>query len=218
MTHIASRFGLRLTRVNCQKGLQVKMGGKSSTPEQTAQVIAMREAGYTSAMIKERTGLSIATITRLSAKHGAKKGSAQAALVEEAKRELSEAVLSDSCVKELTTRLLADNLSHVEIGRHKMLEAIECLTPSDTSSAAITLRACAAYFTAIKASSDALRPLCRELEGSADEDSIPELVIRRMTPEEIAALRSAQQEELESMGLSSETGAEDEQLLSDVEE
>jgi hypothetical protein len=194
------------------------MPGRSAKPDQIAKVVAMREAGYTTAMIKEKTGLSVATITRIYAKQGAQKGLIQKELVDEARQNLSESLRQDKSIAELTARLLADNLSHVNLGRIKMLEALEHLQPSETGSAALTLRACAAYFTALKASTDALRSLSADLEAESEEDSLPELVIRRMTDCEVVTLRKLQQEEYELMGVGNDDSAEREQILSEGEE
>jgi hypothetical protein len=194
------------------------MPGRSAKPDQIAKVVAMREAGYTTAMIKEKTGLSVATITRIYAKQGAQKGLIQKELVDEARQNLSESLRQDNSIAELTARLLADNLSHVNLGRIKMLEALEHLQPSETGSAALTLRACAAYFTALKASTDALRSLSADLEAESEEDSLPELVIRRMTDCEVVTLRKLQQEEYELMGVGNDDSAEREQILSEGEE
>jgi hypothetical protein len=194
------------------------MPGRSAKPDQIAKVVAMREAGYTTAMIKEKTGLSVATITRIYAKQGAQKGLIQKELVDEARQNLSESLRQDNSIAELTARLLADNLSHVNLGRIKMLEALEHLQPSETGSAALTLRACAAYFTALKASTDALRSLSADLEAESEEDFLPELVIRRMTDCEVVTLRKLQQEEYELMGVGNDDSAEREQILSEGEE
>jgi hypothetical protein len=194
------------------------MPGRSAKPDQIARVVAMREAGYTTAMIKEKTGLSVATITRIYAKQGAKKGLIQKKLVDEARQDLTDSLRQDSSVADLTAQLLADNLSHVHLGRMKMLEALEHLKPSETGSAALTLRACAAYFTALKTGTDALRSLSADLEADNEVDSVPELVVRRMTDCEVESLPKLQQDGSELMGLGSCDGSELEQVLSEDEE
>ncbi len=177
------------------------MPGTRSTPEQIAQVIALREAGYASASICSKTGLSPATVTRITGRYAAKKGSVKTELIEAARQHIVEELTSDTMIRDRIKQLVLDNIGHSELCRDKMLEALSYLKPSDTESAAIVIRACTSYATAVKASTDAVRPLLRDLEDDDDNAALPELIIRRMTDQDVAALREAQANEAEAMGL-----------------
>lgn len=185
------------------------MPGSRSTPEQIAQVIALREAGYASASICSKTGLSPATVTRITGRHAVKKGALKTELIEAARLEIVDELASDTMIRERIKKLLLDNIGHSEMCRDKMLEALTCLSPSDTESAAVAIRACASYATALKASTDALRPLLRELEDDDENAVLPELIIRRMTDEDVARLRNEQEREAEALGMNAPEDSSD---------
>lgn len=177
------------------------MPGKRATPEQIAEVIAFREAGYSSATICHKTGLSPATITRISSRHSIKKSSIKDELIESARQSIVDELSSDIEIRDRIKKLVLDNMAHSELCRNKLLEALGRLTPLDTDSAATVIRACTSYATAIKASSDAVRPLLKGLEEDDESAVLPELVIRRMSEDDVAQIRADQRREAEVMGI-----------------
>jgi len=175
--------------------------GMRATPKQIAQVIALREAGYGYASICQKTGLSPATVTRVNSRHSVKKGAIRSKLIEAARLEIVEELSCDSAIRNQIKKLLLDNIGHSELCRNKMLEALGHLHPSSTESAAVVIRACTSYATAIKASSDAVRPLLKDLEEDDRNEALPELIIRRMTDGDVAVMRAEQVRESDLMGL-----------------
>jgi hypothetical protein len=77
-----------------------------------------------------------------------------------------------------------------------MVSASELLHATTLHEAVLVMRAAAAYSTAIKNTSDSLRHTLRIDRTIEDTESdLPELILRELTPEEIAKLRARQREE-----------------------
>lgn len=101
-------------------------------------------------------------------------------------------------IREEAAKLINDDLAHAAHLRSIIVSASEHLQATSLKEAVLVMRAAAAYSTAIKNSSDTLRHtlrIDRMIEDSAIE--LPELVIRELTPEEIAKLRQHQRPETE---------------------
>src|SRR5688572_29476689 len=97
-----------------------QMPGKSLSPDQLAEAVALRTAGFTVAAIASRLGFSVRTISRVFERHRTRKGAATSELIEQARQELMSAVTSPERVREEAARLVADDLAHARLLRAKI--------------------------------------------------------------------------------------------------
>jgi AraC-like DNA-binding protein len=172
------------------------MTKKTATPSEVSEALALREAGYSALSISQRTGISIRSLQRHFSDHGAKKGAIKQELLEAARAELLQRVTSDDTIREEAARLINDDLAHARHLRSIMVSASELLHATTLHEAVLVMRAAAAYSTAIKNTSDSLRHTLRIDRTIEDTESdLPELILRELTPEEIAKLRARQREE-----------------------
>lgn len=155
----------------------------------------MREAGYTVLSISQELGISVRTLNRHFAEHGAKKGTVKAAMLDAARDDLMKRVLSDDAIKEEAARLINDDLAHARHLRSLLADASEQLVASTLKDAVLVMRAAAAYSTAIKNTSDVLRHSLR-IETSLDDTGkeLPELIINELSDDEVAELRKTNDE------------------------
>lgn len=183
------------------------MAGKQKTPDQAAQAVILREAGWTVSAIAERMSISVSTAQRLLKKHNAVAGACTQALIEKARDELLTTAYSLESVQQAAASLIADELALTQQIRLKLANAIESLDPADP----VAFRGLAAASTALKLTQDVTRralPL-EKLNQSLEIDEIPELRIHIMTEEDVAEMRAQQRlEEAERDG--DLQGAEDE--------
>lgn len=183
------------------------MAGKQKTPDQAAQAVILREAGWTVSAIAERMSISVSTAQRLLKKHNAVAGAGTQALIEKARDELLTTAYSLESVQQAAASLIADELALTQQIRLKLANAIESLDPADP----VAFRGLAAASTTLKLTQDVTRralPL-EKLNQSLEIDEIPELRIHIMTEEDVAEMRAQQRlEEAERDG--DIQGAEDE--------
>jgi AraC-like DNA-binding protein len=167
------------------------MAGKSLTPEQLAQAISLRAAGYTVTAISERLGVSVRTLNRVFERNGTTKGAISRELLDIARRDLIAAITSRDDIREQAARLLADDLAHVALVRRRMAEAAEHLRATNLEEAAVVMRAAAAHSTAIKNGSDLWRHVLRieRVLDTHEADELPELVVIEIGDEQAAAMR-----------------------------
>ena len=183
------------------------MAGKQKTPDQAAQAVILREAGWTVSAIAERMSISVSTAQRLLKKHNAVAGACTQALIEKARDELLTTAYSLESVQQAAASLIADELALTQQIRLKLANAIESLDPSDP----LAFRGLAAASTTLKLTQDVTRralPI-EKLNQALEIDEIPELRIHIMTEEDVAEMRAQQRlEEAERDG--DLQGAEDE--------
>lgn len=160
----------------------------TATPYQVTEILALREAGYTALAISQKLGLSVRTIHRYLAAHGAKKGRLKAEVIEQARNDLFQLVTSSPAIREAAAKLVADDLAHANHIRAIMIEAAEHLKATSLPEAALVMRAAAAYSTAVKNTSDMMRHSLGSDRIADDVDDLPELVVRELTDEEIAEM------------------------------
>ena len=183
------------------------MAGKQKTPDQAAQAVILREAGWTVSAIAERMSISVSTAQRLLKKHNAVAGACTQALIEKARDELLTTAYSLESVQQAAASLIADELALTQQIRLKLANAIESLDPSDP----VAFRGLAAASTTLKLTQDVTRralPI-EKLNQALEIDEIPELRIHIMTEDDAAEMRAQQRlEEAERDG--DLQGAEDE--------
>ena len=160
----------------------------SVTPTLQAQIIALREAGYTNLAISKRLGIGVRTVQRHLTSAGVKKGSLKNELIEQAREEALSLLRSDPAIKQAIAQLLIDDLAHVSHVRELMVEASEHLKATDVKTAALVLRGAAAYSTAIKNTSDVLQKHLSKHDHSDIQD-LPTLIVQELTAEQIERMR-----------------------------
>lgn len=166
------------------------MAGKHATPDQGAQAVILREAGYTLPAIAQRLEISLSTVQRLLKKHKAVAGATTQALIEKAREEMLASAFSLESVQQTAASLVLDDLAIGQQIRRKLSSALEEL---DLSSP-IAFRALAASATTLKLTQDVSRralPLDK-LEQAQAVEELPELQIHVMTPWDVEEMRAQQ--------------------------
>lgn len=126
------------------------MTGKQATPDQGAQAVILREAGYTLSAIAERLGISLSTVQRLLKKHKAVAGAATHALIEKAREEMLASAFSLESVQQTAAALVLDDLALSQQIRQKLFSALDLLEPDSP----IVFRSLAASATTLKLTQD----------------------------------------------------------------
>lgn len=172
------------------------MAGKKTTPDQITEVVILREAGYTTAMIAAKTSLSPATIKRYCASNKVKRGSLSNELISNARNEVMNSIAGNDELKAMTANMIADNLAINQIIREKILESVEQLEPKDTESAALCLRGLTAASSSLKSTTDAVKSLLGfdHLQGGIEV--LEELVYVDLSEADIKEMRRQQSEEM----------------------
>jgi AraC-like DNA-binding protein len=166
-----------------------------ATPEEIADALALREAGFTALAISQRLNISTRTLQRHFATAGTRKGAAKAEVLQRAKNELMARITSAETIKEEAARLVADDLAHSLHLREVILAASEQMKATTLEEAALVMRAAAAYSTAIKNTSDIIRRGLRVEHRDGVADDLPELVVSELTQAEIEHMRLAGDED-----------------------
>lgn len=175
------------------------MAGNQKTPDQAAQAVILREAGWTITAIAGRLSISVSTAQRLLKKHNAVAGAGTQALIEKAREELLTTAFSLDAVQQAVASLVTDELALTQQIRIKLANAIETLDPTDST----VFRGLAAAATTLKLTQDVTRralPLEKLNQALAFEE-LPELKIHIMTENDVAEMRAQQRlEEAERDG------------------
>jgi AraC-like DNA-binding protein len=165
------------------------MSKTHATPEDIAEALALREAGFTALAISQRLGISVRSLQRHFAATGTRKGAVKADVLQRAKDDLMARITCDTTIKEEAARLVADDLAHSLHLREVILAASEQMKATNLEEAALVMRAAAAYSTTIKNTSDIIRHSLRLKDSADDMDELPELVVSELSQVEIAELR-----------------------------
>ena len=175
------------------------MPGKKKTPDQTAQAVILREAGYTLPAIASRLDISVSTAQRILKANKAIPGASTQALIEKAREELLATAFSLEAVQQTAASLVLEELALNQQIRTKLASALEILDPADP----IVFRGLAAASTTLKLTQDVTRralPL-EKLNQALDFEELPELKIHIMTERDVTEMRAQQRlEEAERDG------------------
>lgn len=175
------------------------MPGKKKTPDQAAQAIILREAGFTLPAIASRLDISVSTAQRILKANKAIPGASTQALIEKAREELLTSAFSLDAVQQTAASLVVEELALNQQIRTKLANALEILDPTNP----IVFRSLAAASTALKLTQDVTRralPL-EKLNQALDVEELPELKIHIMTEADVAEMRAQQRlEEAEHEG------------------
>lgn len=175
------------------------MPGKKTTPDQSTQVVILREAGYTLPVIADRLDLSISTVQRIIKTTKAVAGAGTQALIDKAREELLSSAFSLDAVQQTVATLVAEELALSHLIRTKIANALEALDPTDP----VAFRGLAAASTALKLTQDVTRrslPIDK-LNQAQDIEELPTLQIHILTENDVAEMRAKQRlEEAEMNG------------------
>ncbi len=169
------------------------MAGKKATPDQNAQAVILREAGYTIPAIAHQLSLSVSTTQRILKANTAVAGATQQKLIEKAREDMLNAAFALEQVQMKAASLVMDDLAISQQIRSKLSMAVDQLDPGDIAS----LRALAASATTLKLTQDVYQralPLER-MNMALDVEEMPELQIHIMTEFDVAKLRAEQRRE-----------------------
>ncbi len=169
------------------------MTGKQTTPDQGAQAVILREAGYSLSAISERLGISLSTVQRLLKKHKAVAGATTQALIEKAREELLASAFALDSVQRTAASLVLDDLALSQKIRQKLFSALDVLEPDSP----IVFRSLAASATALKLTQDVGRralPLDK-LEQAQAVEELPALEIHIMSQLDVEEMRAQQRRE-----------------------
>lgn len=183
------------------------MAGKQKTPDQAAQAVILREAGWTIPAIASQLEISISTTQRLLKKHGAVSGAATQALIEKAREGMLNMAFSMESVQQTAASLVLDDLALSQNIRMKLASALDTL---DLSSP-IAFRSLAASATTLKLTQDVARralPL-EKLNQTLEVEELPVLQIQIMNADDVAEMRAQQRREEAEINGDSE-GVDDE--------
>lgn len=166
------------------------MPGKKKSPDQAAQAVILREAGFTLPAIASRLDISVSTAQRILKANKAIPGASTQALIEKAREELLTCAFSLDAVQQTAASLVVEELALNQQIRTKLANALEVLDPANP----IVFRSLAAASTALKLTQDVTRralPL-EKLNQALDIEELPELKIHLMTDADVAEMRAQQ--------------------------
>lgn len=169
------------------------MPGKKKTPDQSAQAVVLREAGYTLPAIASKLDISVSTAQRILKINKAVAGASTQALIERAREEMLNTAFALEQVQRIAAASVLDDLALSQQIRLKLSNAVEQLDPTGPGA----FRCLAASATTLKLTQDVTRralPLER-LSQALEVETLPELQIHIMGEYEVAKLRAEQRRE-----------------------
>ncbi len=172
------------------------MPGTAIAPDVQAQVVALREAGYTLTSIASRLDIGISSVQRIIKKHGAVAGAATAGVIARARDEMIAAAYSLESVRQIAASLVHDDLDLAQRTRQKAAEVLEAIAVT-ADSAMQSARAIVAVATTLKLTQDVQHralPLDK-LERADSVEELPEIHIKIMGPDDVKAIREQQRKE-----------------------
>lgn len=161
------------------------MTGRTATPKEITEILAMREAGYSVLHISQKYGFSTRTIHRHLSENKVKKGSLKQGAIDNARNELFKIITSNPAIQEEAAKLITDDIAHSNHLRGIMIEASEHLKATSLPEAVLVMRAAAAYSTAIKNTSDTTRHALGIDKLIDETEALPELFVTELTNEQI---------------------------------
>lgn len=172
------------------------MPGTAIAPDTQAQVVVLREAGYSLASIATRLDIGISSVQRIIKKRGAVAGAATQEMIARARDEMIAAAYDLESVRQIAAALVHDDLSLAQRTRLKAAEILDAIVVT-ADSAMPSARAVVAVATTLKLTQDVQRralPLDK-LERAASVEELPEIQIRIMTDDDVKELREQQRKE-----------------------
>jgi len=172
------------------------MPGAAIAPDIQAQVVALREAGYTLTSIATRLDIGISSVQRIIKKRGAVAGAATQEMIARAREEMIASAYDLESVRKIAAALVHDDLHLAQRIRLKSVEVLDTIKVT-ADNAVQSARAVVACATSLKVTQDVQRramPLDK-LERAASVEELPEIQIRIMTEDDVRELREQQRKE-----------------------
>jgi AraC-like DNA-binding protein len=170
-----------------------KIKRKAVAPKLIQEAAAMREAGFTLASISRHLDISPRTLSRHFSVLKVSKGSSRSALVERSRERLIEGLANDEQLQAEINAAIHDDLALARAIREKTSLVVDALSVDSHGDATEAARALAAASTALKTSQEVIhRAIGKEKFDSHQDDELPTLLIREMTPADIEAVREQQ--------------------------
>lgn len=169
------------------------MAGKKTPPDQSVQVVVLREAGFTLSAIADRLGMSVSTTQRIIRKNNAVAGATSEALVSKAREQMLNSSFALEQIQMSAAAMVLDDLSITQQIRAKLALALEELDVA----APTAFRSLAAGSTSLKLTQDVWRralPMDK-LDEALEVEQLPELHIRIMSDNDVAVMRAQQRRE-----------------------
>ena len=161
------------------------MAGRTATPKEITEILALREVGYSVLHISQKLGFSVRTIHRHLAENNVKKGSLKKEVIENARAELSKIITSNSAIRDEAAKQIIDDIAHSSHLRAIIIEASVHLKATTLQEAVLVMRGAAAYSTAFKNTSDTIRHALGVDKLIDDASELPELIMTELTSEQI---------------------------------
>ena len=165
-----------------------------SNPKRLKTAITLRAAGYTLACIASKTSLSVSTLQRCFRKADITRGDLAIQTVQQAR----QALLNDSeyaaNLKLAIATSAADDLELVKAVRTSLLTILEELEGDTNTPACVKARALSWVATALHLSQTTQRRALNQIDGQPliNQDALPTITIRKMSDDDVAAVRAAQ--------------------------
>ncbi|WP_296246886.1 helix-turn-helix domain-containing protein [Pseudomonas sp. UBA4194] len=169
------------------------MAGKKTPPDQSVQVVVLREAGYTLSAIADRLGMSVSTTQRIIRRNNAVAGATSEALVSKAREQMLNSSFALEEIQMSAAAMVLDDLSITRQIRAKLALSVDQLDVT----APTAFRSLAAASTSLKLTQDVYRrslPMDK-LEEALEVEQLPELHIRIMSENDVAVMRAQQRRE-----------------------
>lgn len=172
------------------------MPGTAIAPDVQAQVVALREAGYTLTSIASRLDIGISSVQRIIKKRGAVAGAATQEMIARARDEMIASAYDLESVRQIAASLVHDDLNLAQRIRLKSVEVLDAIEVT-ADNAVQSARAVVACASSLKLTQDVQRraiPLDK-LERASSVEELPELTIHIMGPDDVRELREQQRKE-----------------------
>lgn len=167
------------------------MTGRTATPKEITEILALREAGYSVLYISQKYGFSNRTIQRHLAENNVKKGSLKKEVIEKARVELNKVISSNLTIQNEAAKLIVDDIAHSNHLRAIIIEASDYLKATTLQEAVLVMRGAAAYSTAFKNTSDTIRHSLGADKIIDEAGELPELFISELSNEQIKEMANA---------------------------
>lgn len=168
------------------------MTGRTATPKEISEILALREVGYSVLHISQKLGFSVRTIHRHLAENSIKKGSLKKEVIENARTELSRIITSNPAIHAEAAKQIIDDIAHSNHLRDIIIQASEHLKATNLQEATLVMRGAAAYSTALKNTSDTIRHALGVDKIKDEVGELPELYVMELSSEQVKAIAKEQ--------------------------
>jgi AraC-like DNA-binding protein len=162
---------------------------RPKTSDELKRAFTLRAAGWTLSAIVSDTGISASTLQRHFKTHGVGRGTLSTEAIDQAKQQLLRDAGFIDDLKHQIASSIVDDLSLVRQLRETLALSIGELSGDTTTPLTLKARSLAALSTSLKITQDVSRRALRidNSDSLNGVEELPQLIITRMTDEEIRA-------------------------------